>query len=244
MNTTHDSNRMDTRPLRPFSRRARAFRGALALAALGLVAACSAAPGEDAAATSQASSASDLNVVDSSGTYVPTPATISVEQGDDDFAFSLEADASWAPFTAGLTFSTSTLPAGITIDFQTPTLLPAGAGSVTTFVVWATGGAVPGTYPVTITGMYTGKTTGGCCGGIDGAASTTIDIVVTAAPPPVDAGVHCVTESYACANTCGGIKSNECGGTYDCPSLSGAACCEHLHGRWEATPAPAHCLLE
>jgi hypothetical protein len=58
------------------------------------------------------------------------------------------------------------------------------------------------------------------------------------------ANTPCVTEASACANTCGGVKSNGCGGSYNCPSLTGTACCAHLRGKWELTPAPAHCLLE
>ncbi len=252
MNTSYVTGTID---LRRAPKRSRALSVGLTVLAAAVIAACSAGPAEQGSYSSQAivspNDSSDFWVISASPPYAaaPTPVTVPVEQNDDNFDFGVVPWDGFVPNTNGayFTVTNSTLPAGVTIDWQAPTV-PTGApsneyGFLVPFTVRATAGAAPGSYPVTITGKYTGPV-GGVGGGMDTSETTTITIVVTPAPVTPDAGTHCITEAQACANTCGGIKSNDCGGTYDCPTLTGAACCFHERGRWYSTPAPGHCLLQ
>jgi hypothetical protein len=70
-------------------------------------------------------------------------------------------------------------------------------------------------------------------------------------PAPMDDSASgtsgtCVPKSQfvACLDSCG-IEpvSDGCGGTIDCPILTGATCCRHLHGTWLPPPHPL-CVLQ
>jgi hypothetical protein len=211
------------------------------------VAACGTPPTESTTSSSAAVVSPDgtvtspyLHVVYGASPYtVQSPPTVSVEQNDTNIDYAMDSNFQWTPSASGLSYAVSGLPAGVSFIWETPSIPPSYGEPITAFTVAASSSAVPGTYTVTITGTYTGPVEGLL--GFDGSESITATIVVTAAPPPPKE--PCLSEAQTCANTCGGEMNNGCGTIYYCPTLTGIACCAHLHGVWETKPAP-HCLLE
>ncbi len=97
-----------------------------------------------------------------------SPASLSVQQGNQ--GNSTITTAISGGFNADIALSASGMPSGVTVSFNPQTIPAPGAGS-STMTITVASNAVPGTYPITVTGSG---------GGIQ--QNTTVTLTVTAAP--------------------------------------------------------------